>query len=294
MPETDSRLDLWRRAIYLFQRAIGAGWTGPLLKAGYADYVIGPAFFDDSGGRFEPDVVSSNGNSWLVLDLTENPASKAPKFDKYRRLNPRYLHDYGLPVASGEPVVISVRPVESNDGAYSQVVVGERLKVINSSAIAPSVLRESLLQAEGCELLRLPELPFTLVPESKGLEVRKALAPYLMRLFEPARPSVSAMQFVDLGLERLSDHISTQSRTSLVTKVKAELETLLVSPRNKRIWGLERTEAGYRASELPSYTAQTLSKVEADIREWCRVKVMLEHFEPPRPSADSTQAHEDT
>lgn len=287
MPEIGSRLELWRRAIYLFHRAVGANWIGPLLASRYADYVIGPAFFDDSGGRYEPDIVASNGTSWLVLDLTENPASKAPKFDKYRRLNPRYLHDYGLLRASGEPVVFSVRPMESYDGAYPQVVLGDRLHLINPSAIGDSALRKSLLQAEGSELRKLPELPFTLVPESKGLEVRKALAPYVMKMFEPARPSVSAMQLVDLGLERLSDHISTQSRTSLVTKVKAELETLLVSPRNKRLWGLERTEDGYRASELPSYTAQTLSKVEAEIREWFRVKVMLEHFEQSKPPAES-------
>lgn len=263
---------------------------GPLLRAGYAEYVIGPAFFDDSGHQFEPDVVASNGSSWVVIDLTENPASKAPKFDKYRRLNARYLHDYGLPLASGEPVVISVRPTVSNDGVYPQLVVGDRLRIINAQAIATAVLRESLLEVEGRELRNLPELPFTLVPESKGLEVRKALAPYLMKIFEPSRPSVSAMHLVDLCLERLSDHISAQSRTSLVTKVKAELDTLLASPRSRRLWGLERTEGGYRVSELPSYTAQTLSKVELDIREWCRVRVPLEHFEPTKPPGESSEA----
>ncbi len=261
-----------------------------MLQAGYADYVIGPALFDDSGGQFQPDIVASNGTSWLVIDLTENPASKAPKFDKYRRLNSRYLHDYGLPAAGGEPVVTSVRPAESNDGSYPQVVVGDRLKVINSQAIADPTLRESLLGAEGSELRMLPELPFTLVPESKGLEVRKALAPYLMRLFEPSRPPVSAMQLVDLCLERLSDHLSAQSRTSLVSKVKAELDTLLVSRRSKRIWGLERAEGEYRASELPSYTSQTLSKVEGDIRDWCRVKVPLEHYEPTKVTDESREA----
>jgi hypothetical protein len=286
LPDSGHRLELWRRTIHLFHRAVSADWVGPFLDAGYTDYVVEPTFFDDAGNNGVPDIVASNGDKWLAIDLTENPASKAPKFEKYRRLNARYLHDYGLPAATGEPITLAVRPLESRDGDYAQIVLGDTLKLVNIEAIPDPKLRTSLTKVEGRELRRLPELPFTLVPESKGLEVRKALAPYVMKLFDPSRPVYSAMDFVELGLERLSEHISAQARVSLVDKVKGELETVLISPRNKRVWGLERIAGGYRAAELQSYTAQTLSKVEADIREWCRVKVMLEHFGDAKPAGE--------
>jgi hypothetical protein len=92
-----------------------------------------------------------------------------------------------------------------DDGPYCQLIVKEHLEVIKEKHISNQLLRDALIESSGSDLKQLPDIPITLLPEMDNDQIRIGLIDIVMQLFAPGCTGKSLAQFVDEGLERLSN-----------------------------------------------------------------------------------------
>lgn len=269
MPKLDGRLELWRRSIYLFHRTVKRGWIGPFLAAGYQRYKIGPMLLDNDGRQLTPDIVTANSDYWAAIDLTLRPDSKESQLLSYRGVRTATLRNHELPSPPGGPVLAVARAAPVDDGSIPVLVLGRTFSVLKPEAIPDSRLQAALRNTVGADLARLPEIPITIVPEIRNrAELRRGISPILMLLFSPSRPTFSAAEIVDLGLERLSDRVSITDKLSLIDKVKQELQGIARVPDGELSSDIEVVDGAYRARNAPPHHQKTLERIGRVLTKW--------------------------
>ena len=65
------------------------------------------------------------------------------------------------------------------------------------------LLRDALIGMKGQNMKKLPEIPFSLVPEMKHYEIRRGLIDIVMQLFDTKSEGKTPYQMCEEGLERL-------------------------------------------------------------------------------------------
>jgi hypothetical protein len=179
------------------------------------------------GESGEPDLVSWNdAGDWIALELTLNMESKHDKLSLYANLDPRYLADYGAQGISSKPDIMSSRLDDFDDGPYCRILVNDVLKVFNEDRLANKTLRIEIKNAENTDLRRLPTIPISMLPESKGNEIRRGMVDQILQLFGPGSEGITAKQVVDRALERLADKVRVERKNRLVKEVEEELKSL--------------------------------------------------------------------
>ncbi len=230
----NSRLLLYQRAIHLFHyyrnTKTRKQFQGPFHAVGLRLYRLGPLILDNQGNKFTPDIVSSMTGLWLSFELTNNPSSKEEKLKNYSLLDSNHLGNHGLPYCSGSPEVLSGRVDNISDGNFCQILLQDKLDIRGESHINSQMLRYALLNAKGYDLTALPELPFTILPEMKTLEIRVGISEQVIQLFDPSSQGKRAIEIVKEGLERLDDKISMQDKQSLLDKVERQMNELMNGP----------------------------------------------------------------
>lgn len=104
----DARIRLWSNTIILFYKT--RRFEGPFKSAGYTIGVIEPDLDPTQIGG-EPDIVSSSGRNWAIVEVTLNDQSKECQLDAYKDLNPRVLQQWLGNIITGKPNVICSRLV---------------------------------------------------------------------------------------------------------------------------------------------------------------------------------------
>ncbi|MHB8604989.1 MAG: hypothetical protein ACYDCK_06995 [Thermoplasmatota archaeon] len=233
---------------------------------------------DSAGGEHTPDIITSAGDAWVVVELTLNADSKGPALLKYEAISARSLHSFGLRPPDAAPDVLTVRIDNGYDSGFAQLFVHHELDGLNLAEIKNSTLRESLIRALGARLDRLPEIPITLPPEADGFEVRTALVPLVMEMFRPDRPTRSPEQLVDAGLERLAAAISNEERRKLTTKVNNAMDSLLQDPHGNLGGDLEIVDGAYRARGSGVVHPKALERIGRVLKAWSTEQTRLSEF----------------
>lgn len=264
LSSSDERLVLWRNTIQLFYQSKKPHFVGPFKAAGF-NYEVERPFLTVQGEERRVDLVASGETGWLVLELSINQKSKEPKLDNYQMLEPRYLGQYGLPIHDKKPDVVTSRLSAIDDGPYCQIVVKDYFDIKNIDNIENQHLKIELNKAKGMDLRNLPEIPITLVPEMKKQEIRRGLIGIVLQLFAPNSKGKTPLQFVDEGLERISEKIGVSEKRGLMNKVKDEMNYLV---QNQLSGYIEFKDGTYMATEKFKPHHRSMEHVTSKLKEW--------------------------
>ena len=269
------RLLLWRNTIQLFHQYNRPAFVGPFKKLGF-EYKIEPVLLNEKGESRKPDIVASAASGWLVMDLTFNDASKELQLVGYKSLEPRYLGQYALQPHERPPDVLSSRLGQVNDVGFCQLCVAGLLEVQKAEHLSNAALRTALVEAQRLDLVHLPSLPFTLLPEMQTLEIREGIADLALQLFAPDSAGMRAVEMVDKGLERLADLISPRDKSVLVDKVNTQMRGLV-----KILEGyLEEASGIFRASTEAREHPRAREFVTNKLRTWLKEPASLADWWP--------------
>lgn len=132
------------------------------------------------------------------------------------------------------------------------------------------MLKEALLKSQGADLRRLPEIPITLLPEMREMEIREGLIEIIMQVFKPGCNGIGLMQIVDEGLERLSDTIAVGKKSSLKDKVKKQVD-VLARDFLKEYLIYDEIECVYRSTDNFKPHYKTMEHITLALRAWAGI-----------------------
>lgn len=186
LPEPSNRIILWRNTIRLFHQYLNIGFIGPFYKAGYSNYrVASPLTDSTTGNPVYPDIFACAPQGWAAVELTLKNGPEKDQLDKYKKIDPRSLSSYGCPRYSIPPETICSRLSFNDDGDHCEILVKDHFDVRKERFIRDESLRKSLTEMRGVELLKLPNPPFSLVPEKMdSFEVRQGLVDIVLQIFD--------------------------------------------------------------------------------------------------------------
>lgn len=266
MPETDNRIVLWRNTIQLFHSYKKVQFTGPFFTTGYTNYrVESPLSEKSTGTPKQPDIFACGPDGWLAIDLTCDDKSKKGQLDSYKDLDSRSLSTYGCRAYAIPPDTMSSRLTFGNDGNHCEMVVMNSFDLKKEGFIQNVPLRNALVGMKGKNLKKLPEIPFSLVPEMKHFEIRRGLIDIVMQLFDTKSEGKTPYQMCEEGLERIFALVTATSRQSLIDKIKSEMDVLV----KKDLAGyLVLKEGKYCATEKFKQYPKTRQTVASKLQEW--------------------------
>ena len=268
MPNIPPRLTLWRNTIYLFHKT--TRFSGPFREAGFEKYRIDSRFltWQESKER-KPDIVSSSSKGTLIIEVTLNPEIKTNQLASYKDIDTLSLGSYGLEPHDTDPDVICSRLDYVDDGSYCVIVVKDIFRVFHCEYLQNKDLQTALLNAQKnrLNLMKLPSLPFTLVPEmySKPREIRYGIVDIVMQIFSPASKGKTVEQIVSEGLERIEENVSEAGKKDLQKAVKEQMELL-----QKKILSdyLVEKEGIFQKSEKFTDSPSTLGAIYRKLNDW--------------------------
>ncbi|ADN35245.1 hypothetical protein Mpet_0471 [Methanolacinia petrolearia DSM 11571] len=266
LPEIDRRLVLWRNTLQLFRKLNRPKFEGPFHKCNY-NYQIEPFLRNNyEETDYNPDIVASNDNSWLIIELTNNSdKSKCDQILKYKDLEGRNLSIYGLKPHKTTPEILTSRIEYIDDKECCQIIVKEKLEVCKLNLLDYSALIDALTTSKGDDLSKLPAIPITLVPESKKLEIRRGISDIVMMLFKPGSEGLTSRQMVELSLERISEKTGEKQKKDLAKKIEIEMELLI----GRFLKGYIKLDSGKYISTTDSVkSVQRREYIESRIEEW--------------------------
>lgn len=280
----ERRIVLWRRAIFLFRRFTGS--EGPFHKAGFREFRIEQKIV--GLGESKPDIVSwrsygeGGDQSVLIVELTLN--AEKPKHDqltRYLSLRPNQMNPLGITMGGTPDVVVGVPERTDADPDFCHVVLGDSLSCEGLDRLHDDLLVESLDDSVGMDLSRVPSTPFSIVPESKFMEIRRGIAPIIMRMFVPSGGSFTAESVADEALDILREHMDSRVRNEIVKSAGVQIKILA----DKYLKAYIRTEGdlfvltdkGMAVHGNP----QSMAKVSGQIGAWMnekRIESYLDDF----------------
>lgn len=169
----ERRLDLWRRAILLFDKTTQE--HGPFHSAGYTDFVLEPTLDNDTN----PDLVGASSAFFVVCELSVSPTKDLSTIGKYSEgaLTPllRGMLGGGERGGGASPFFVTT---ESGWHDFPRTINGINVSPSGGTYLASvtdSVLRESLDTWTGFASPP-PSYGLSAVPESDPQEIKPALA----------------------------------------------------------------------------------------------------------------------
>jgi len=257
-----NKLELWRNTIQLFHNY--ENFEGPFYKAGYK-YVVERIFHDIIGYEKKPDIVCSSYDGWAVIDVTTKLQSKEKQLISYQDIERRDLGQYGLNIHNTDPDIFCNRLQYVDDGPFPQLILKKKIKINNLELIKNQKLRTILSHYINIDLSKLPDLPFTLVPEMKKEEIRRGIITSVMQIFSPGCEGKTPLEIVREGTERLYDTLGPSAITSLVHKIQNEMDILI----KKHLRGyLVFKDGKYQSTGKFKQHYKTLEFISIKLREW--------------------------
>ncbi len=266
--EEFSELDLWSIVIG-FTKSVSRFPT-PFRNAGYSFHTIEPLVKGKT-----PDLISSKPHFWIITDLTLNDKKDYSKLNDYKYFNSEILARIASPHYKKKmygPSVLVIGSINS--------VTKEKCKENNLSGLVvmPTCIfydYKSLVDKELImELTNLKSVPdnppttFLAVPESKGMELTKAVGAVLFTKVPPIDKSPEEFFPRDISIDILRDEISLFSPNS-IDKLSRKIKKNLIDFKNGKGKGLisyNQKRESFRFNEIKSI--QTLTKIRTAIEDW--------------------------
>lgn len=232
LPDEDRRIELWRKAIFLFRKFREI--EGPFHMAGVDQFLIEQKIVGLRGSK--PDIigwrVGREGKTDLpiVFELTlDSGKSKKDQIERYAGITPEMISPIGIETDSGPTVIIGTPTKYQFDDDCCNLILGDVLTSVGSSLIVDSNLRNAIDEADGAlDLVHIPEIHFTIVPESHGRELRRGISSVIIQQFRPisSEEGFSAEEITEECLDFIAGHIEKKERKALTKKVDRELRAL--------------------------------------------------------------------
>jgi hypothetical protein len=112
---------------------------------------------------------------------------------------------------------------------------------------------------------RLPEIPFSLVPEMKNFEIRRGLVDIVLQLFDTKSKGKTPYQMCEEGLERLFALVPANAKQSLIGKIKLEMDVLMTTELSGY---LELRDGKYCSTEKFKQYPKTRQVIVQKLKEW--------------------------
>lgn len=282
----DDRITLWRNTLHLFYESKKPPYIGPFKQAGLSKIVIDSPFITTDSKEMHPDIVSSGGDGWIVLEITTKPSSKECQLNFYTQINPRNLGTYGLRQHTKEPDVICARLEPATDGPFCQLILRDRLQFNNEACIKNNSLRKALNEAnDRLDLHKLPNISIVIVPEmaGKSKELRRGIFDIVMQLFAKDCEGKTVEQIVKEGLDKINTCISPRDRSSLESSVKTQMDVLVRDHLSEYLMFDETTRC-YKVKEHADLHANTKGSIVRELKKWAGGDRSLEEFSEEDPA----------
>ena len=220
----EPRLDLWRKAVFLFRKQNTC--SGPFAKCGYTQYVI-----EYKMGKRAIDIVAwdpkkSDGSvPYYALELTIDPEpNKSEQLEYYANSSPDCFLSIGIQ-SDSSPIVVFVTPsfVKGYDD-YCQLELSDIVVPYNLCFLKNPDLEREL--SKTIDFSHIPQTSFTIVPESKGKELRLGLIDSIMSMFSPGNTSFTAADVTNLALDFIADNIDRKRKKRLIKSINFLLKNL--------------------------------------------------------------------
>lgn len=279
----ERRIVLWRRALFLFRKFTDS--EGPFHKAGFEHFRIEQKIV--GLGENKPDIIGwrtgsgDGGDRALILELTLNDkASKSKQLERYRSLGPNQLNPLGISASEPPDVALGIPMQSEMDKEYCHIVLGESLSAEGVGNLRDEPLRKALSDSEGLDLVRIPATHFSVVPESKFMEIRRGIAPIILQRFAPSAGPFTAEEVADLALDFLGEHMDSKVRDKVVVDVRTQIENLANAYLKDYIevekgGTFKLTEKGKAVHSSPG----SMEKVNRQVNAWMHEKSLDTYFE---------------
>jgi len=256
---------LWRNTIQLFHKQVRVNFTGPFFASSFTNYRVESPLMDKTGTSRTPDIFACGSAGWLVIELSCDTSSKKAQLDSYKNLDSRSLSTYGCTAYPTPPETMSSRLCFNNDGDHCQMVVKDSFDVRNDRFINDAALRTAIINTKGKDMKRLPEIPFSLVPEMKNFEIRRGLVDIVLQLFDTKSEGKTPYQMCEEGLERLFPLIPANAKQSLMDKIKQEMDVLMTTELSGY---LELRDGKYCSTAKFKQYPKTRQVIVLKLKEW--------------------------
>ena len=280
----ERRIVLWRRAIFLFRKF--TNFEGPFYKAGFTEFRIEQKIVGLNESK--PDIISWKSNegsdeqSVLIVELTLNvEKSKHDQLMRYRSLRPNQLNPLGITMGGMPDIIVGVPEKADMDSDFCHIVLGKFMLCEGLACLQDPALIESLSNSTEMDLICVPSTPFSIVPESKFMEIRRGIAPIIMRKFAPLINSFTAESVADEALDILKEHMDSRVKSEITKSVEVQIKNLVSKYLNKYIKSeggvFVLTERGMAVHDNP----KSMEKVSSQISAWMnerRIDSYLDDF----------------
>ena len=267
----NNRLDLWRKVLYQFHKY--KKHEGAFSKAGINEYQLETHIATDSG-TCTPDIIGWNNSNpedktWIVLELTLNSdESKEEQMKKYSKISLKSLRTLGIQTDMGPELLICRTKKSSVDEEYCTLLFGAMMESEHPELINNVQLRRCIEEKTGKSIEAIPEITFTLLPEFKDSELKRALVDLLMSRFTPKYNEIIPGDLVREGLDYLYTKIDPKEIQILEDRVTKMIYTLSDKLLSQYIMHKNSkfllTDAGRNAPKSPN----TREKIEKILHTW--------------------------
>lgn len=263
----EERLKVWRNTLQLFHKT--HQYTGPFHRANYLKYQIGAKIqVNGSTNEKTPDLVSSNPEYWVLVELTYSKYSKEDTLRDYFNLDGRSLSNYGFDAHTTPPILICSRTNEADDGHFTQILVRDTLEAIHLEIIADPRLKRYLEEDIGRDLSKGQQIPITLLPEmNSDDEIRQGLLPGVIQLFMPGSQGKDAIMLCDEGLDRLADVIGYSDREGLIKRIERNMDILV---KDFLTTHLVYRDGKYQMNKKVKVNPSSMKAIHDKLLEWIR------------------------
>lgn len=281
----ERRIVLWRRAIFQFRRF--SDKEGAFHKAGLTDFRIEQNIVGLADSK--PDIIGwrkgsgGHGEDYpLAMELTLNDErSKLGQIERYRALKPEQLAPIGISSSGGPEVVLGTLSGYPFDEELCVMILSDTMTCTGTQHIGDVRLREALEGSDGMDLVHIPEIHFTIVPESKFMELRRGMAGRLIAKFGPNAEGFTAEDLTLECLDFIARHIAEKSLEQLIRDVERQLDQLV----DKQLRDYLRKDGGRyvltERGEKVHTSAQSKDKVIRQISAWMNERKLEDFDESP-------------
>ena len=278
----ERRIVLWRRAIFLFRKFKGS--EGAFHKAGFVQFRIEQKIIGLSENK--PDIISwRTGEAFgedavLIIELTLNDRClKHDQLSRYSGLEPKQLNPLGISAATSPDVILATAGQTDIDCGFCHIILGGILLCEGLDRLHDDSLADSLKDSEKMDLIRIPSTQFTIVPESKFMEIRRGISSILLQMFSPSVESFTANAVTDTALDILADHMDSKTKEKIVSEVETQIANLAASYLKDYIECKEHlfilTEKGRAVHKSP----KSMEKVTRQINAWMYEKSLTSYLD---------------
>ena len=276
----ERRIILWRRAVFLFRKFRKC--EGAFHDAGFSNFRVEQAIHGMN--ECYPDLigwrVGDYKKDWtLVVELTLGDSDKSRQLRKYSEITPAQLSTLGISASDSPDVILGTSTPSRQNPGYCNIVLGDNLSVENLEHLRDPDLRKSLKDSVGADLIHIPSLHFTIVPESKFMEIRAGIAPGIIKRFNSGDDGFTDEDIAMEALDFLAEHMDSSVKKKVISQVHTQLSNLF--EKNLKDYIMRTEDGRYLLTEKGKSVqdnSQSKEKISKAINVWMNTKT-LESFD---------------